>query len=259
MDDSTTYSARIYKTEIYRGTEVTTHWVRWKVGGKMWKEPFRNAAQADSFRSSLLTAARKGEAFSINTGRPLAWDRDQPSVSWYALTLAYTAAKWPYASPNHRRGIAEALTDATEAMLAVDGGPPTRDEIRRALRAWAFSERLSGTTSHPTTWPPSPLAGSRDHPGGRARAARTGGARTARCWTASAGSRTAAPRPPTPRTANGWCWATRCSTPARPAPFRSTQSSGEVDQAAHAQDRRPSHRGQQRPGPQAAGGRPRAG
>jgi len=102
---------------------------------------FRKAAQADSFRSSLLAAARNGEAFSIATGRPVSWKREESSVTWYAFVLDYAAAKWPYASPNHRRGIAEALTDATEAMLTRDG-PHSVDEIRRALRTWAFSARL---------------------------------------------------------------------------------------------------------------------
>ena len=70
-------------------------------------------------------------------------------MSWYALTLAYTSAKWNYVSPNHRRGIAEALTDATEVMLTVDESPYARDEIRRALRSWAFSTRLQGESEPP--------------------------------------------------------------------------------------------------------------
>jgi integrase len=69
-------------------------------------------------------------------------------LSWYALTLDYAAAKWPYASPNHRRGIAEALTDATEVMFTRDA-PHTRTEIRHALRTWAFSDRLRGAAEPP--------------------------------------------------------------------------------------------------------------
>ncbi|MGH3380743.1 MAG: tyrosine-type recombinase/integrase [Actinoallomurus sp.] len=144
----TTYDVRVYKTDVYKGKKVTTYYVRWKTGDKRWKEPFRKAAQADSFRSSLMTAARKGEAFSLSTGRPLSWEREESTLSWYALTLDYTAAKWPYASPNHRRGIAEALTDATEVMLTRDASF-TRAEIRHALRTWAFSERLRGATEPP--------------------------------------------------------------------------------------------------------------
>jgi len=74
MDDGTTYDVRVYRTEVYKGAKVTTCWVRWKVGDKVRKEPFRNAAQADSFRSSLLASARSGEAFSLTTGRPVAWN-----------------------------------------------------------------------------------------------------------------------------------------------------------------------------------------
>jgi hypothetical protein len=38
MDDRTTFDARVYRTEVYRGSEVTTYKVRWKVGGRLWKE-----------------------------------------------------------------------------------------------------------------------------------------------------------------------------------------------------------------------------
>jgi hypothetical protein len=56
MSDGTTYDARVYRTEIYKAKKITTYHVRWKVGGKLWREGFRTAAQADSFRSALLTA-----------------------------------------------------------------------------------------------------------------------------------------------------------------------------------------------------------
>jgi len=68
MDGSTTYDVRVYRTEVYKGRAVTTHRVRWKVGAKLCKEGFRTAAQADSFRSALLTAARKGETFGGDVG-----------------------------------------------------------------------------------------------------------------------------------------------------------------------------------------------
>jgi site-specific recombinase XerC len=149
MGDATTYDVRVYKTEMYKGAMVTTYKVRWKTGRRLWKEGFRNAALADSFRSSLLTAARKGEAFSLTTGRPLLWQRTESTVLWYGLALDYAAVKWPYAAPNHRKSIAEALTDATEAMLVSDNSPYPGDEIRRALRTWAFSDRLRGATEPP--------------------------------------------------------------------------------------------------------------
>jgi site-specific recombinase XerD len=149
MDEAITYDVRIYKIELRKGKTTASYHVRWKTGHKTWKAAFRNAAQADSFRSSLLAAARNGEAFSLTTGRPTSWQREESSVSWYAFTLDYSAIKWSYVSPNHRRGIAEALTDATEAMLSRDDPPHTREQIRRALQTWAYSERLRSKTDPP--------------------------------------------------------------------------------------------------------------
>ncbi|MFC5754157.1 tyrosine-type recombinase/integrase [Actinomadura rugatobispora] len=137
-----TYDVRIYKTEVYKGKRVTTYTVRWKVGRRTWKEPFRRKAQADSFLAELRSAANKGQAFDARTGRPVSWQRAENAITWYAFSLDYTAAKWPHVSPNHRRGIAEALTDATEALLSTQQGAPSRKELRAALRSWAYSERL---------------------------------------------------------------------------------------------------------------------
>jgi integrase len=79
----------------------------------------------------------------------MSWAREEPALSWYALVLDYAAAKWPYAAPNHRKSIGEALTDATEAMLPSDQLPYPAEDIRRALRTWAFSDRLRGAAEPP--------------------------------------------------------------------------------------------------------------
>ncbi|MGH3322231.1 MAG: tyrosine-type recombinase/integrase [Streptosporangiaceae bacterium] len=140
--DGITYDVRLWKTEVYKGSRVTTYKVRWTVSGKPWKESFRRRAQADSFRAELLAAARRGEAFSLTTGRPVSWKRSENTLSWYAFAVDYVDAKWPYASANHRRGIAEALTDATEVLLAADPIGMPLDLLRTALRTWAFSARI---------------------------------------------------------------------------------------------------------------------
>ena len=107
-----------------------------------------------SFRSKLNSAAKDGKAFSVETGRPVEWDRDKPKepvpppVSWYSLTLDYARAKWKFASPNQRRSIAEALTDATEVLFTIES-PYLRTEIRRALATWAYSARLRGEAEPP--------------------------------------------------------------------------------------------------------------
>jgi hypothetical protein len=104
-----------------------------RVGGKLGREGLRTAAQADSFRSALLTAARKGEAFSLATGRPAAWERRKSETTWYEFACAYVDMKWKQASAKYRKDIARALTAATPAMLAEARGRPDDASIRRAL------------------------------------------------------------------------------------------------------------------------------
>lgn len=141
MSGGTTFDARVYRTEVYKGAEVTTHKVRWKVGGRLWKEGFRIAAQADSFRSALLTAARKGEAFSLASGRPAAWERRKSDTTWYEFACAYVDMKWKLASAKYRKDIARALTTVTPAMLADTRERSDDASVRRALVRWGFNTK----------------------------------------------------------------------------------------------------------------------
>ncbi|MFG1753369.1 tyrosine-type recombinase/integrase [Streptosporangium sandarakinum] len=137
-----TYDVRVYKTEVYRGARVVTHTVRWKTGDKPWRRPFRTAAQADTFRSELQAAARKGEAFSLITGEPVSWNRaDKAGMSWYDFATAYVDMKWKRASAGYRRDIARALMAATPAMLTSTRGKPSNQMIRKALVRWVFNAR----------------------------------------------------------------------------------------------------------------------
>src|SRR4051812_12001509 len=105
-----TYDVRIWSTEVYKGTRTTTYTVRWKVGPRPRKETFSTAALADAFRSELVTAARRGEAFSIDTGRPLSMERARRKISWLDFAIEYVDMKWPHLAPNSRRNTARALT-----------------------------------------------------------------------------------------------------------------------------------------------------
>jgi hypothetical protein len=58
-----TYDVRIYKTEVYKGSTVTTYRARWKTGPQVWREQFRNKAQATSFGSR--TTKRRAEGRGV--------------------------------------------------------------------------------------------------------------------------------------------------------------------------------------------------
>jgi integrase len=135
----TTYDVRIYKTEVYRGAKTTTYWVRWRVAGQNFKEPFKQRALADSFRSDLVSAARKGEAFVVATGRPVSMQRESRDMTCYDLACSYVDLKWPRVAAMTRKTIAEALTAAVPQLFARTKGKPEDRLIRTALRRWAFN------------------------------------------------------------------------------------------------------------------------
>lgn len=139
----TSYDVRVHAVEKRRNSKgkVTSHRVLWDVDGKRFRDTFKLDAQADSFRSSLLIAARNGEAFSLLTGRPVSWSRAENDLSWYAFACAFVDMKWKDASGGYRRDIARALVAATPAMIASTRGAPDPARIRKALTGWGFNTK----------------------------------------------------------------------------------------------------------------------
>jgi site-specific recombinase XerD len=137
----TSYEAKVWKIDVYKGARATTYRVRWVVAGRSWQESFRTHALADAFRSELLRAARRGEAFLVETGRPTSIDRAGRQINWLVFAREYAAMKWPHLAPNSRRNTARALTNATLAVITGDRGRPDDDDLRAALARWAFAVR----------------------------------------------------------------------------------------------------------------------
>jgi integrase len=136
---ATSYDVRIYKSEVWKGKRTTTYYVRWKTGARAWKEPFKTRALADSFRSDLMSAARKGEAFDVATGLPVSMSRTTGEMTWYSFACAYMDMKWGPAAATYRRSISEALTAITPALFDTDRGRHNSVLIRSALHKWAFN------------------------------------------------------------------------------------------------------------------------
>lgn len=135
------YQVRIWKTEVYKGARVTTHTVRWRVSKQPHRRPHGSASQADSFRSQLVQAQSKGEAFSISEGLPVSMLREERAeMTWYDFVVSYTDHKWPDISAKHRGNIAFALMMATTVLFTTDRGMPDPAVLRAALRRWAFSK-----------------------------------------------------------------------------------------------------------------------
>lgn len=140
---NTTYDVRIWKKiNEYTGkkTKKTTYTVRWIVAGREKRSPHESYALADSFRSELVAAARRGEAFDTDSGFPLSMLKKATSeTTWYDFAVSFVDHKWSRASAVYRRDIARTMVTVTAAMLRTQPSGFTPARLRKALRDWAFN------------------------------------------------------------------------------------------------------------------------
>ncbi|MFD5322927.1 tyrosine-type recombinase/integrase [Streptomyces sp. NPDC127092] len=137
----TTYDVKFWKTSVYLGKTKTTYTVRWELEGKEWRKPFAKAALAESFRSGLVSAASKGEAFSLTTGLPVSYQSRAASVKWYDFAIQFVDQLWERTSANNRKNVAKALTPVTIALLRSQPTAFHGVDVRRALREYAFNTK----------------------------------------------------------------------------------------------------------------------
>lgn len=137
----TTYKVRVFEIQKrYRAGDIkktrpTRYVVRWSVDRRPFQESFKLSAQADSFRSELMSAAKKGEAFDVEAGRPISMLRVDPdSKSWFEFAADYCTARWEELSAGSRRNLVRDLSDITLALLPGERARPDTWILGKALR-----------------------------------------------------------------------------------------------------------------------------
>lgn len=139
----TSYSVQIWKITPRKNAhgKITSYRLRWRVDTQEHHAPFKTKAHAESFRSQLIAAASKGEAFLIDApGLPISMSRGGEPVSWFEFACSYAAMKWRDTSPGQRKSTADSLIVITSAMLTTNSGRPDQKVLNSALRK-AFSSR----------------------------------------------------------------------------------------------------------------------
>ncbi|HEY0641298.1 MAG TPA: integrase [Pseudonocardiaceae bacterium] len=135
----------MWAIESRKGKRATTYQVVWRVAGRRFKKAFKTHALAESFRATLISGARTGEAFDTDHGLPLSELRAQRMVSWFDFACQYVDMKWRHAAAKSRAGNADALATVTPALLRTTRGRPDLALIRRALTGWAFNTARRNT------------------------------------------------------------------------------------------------------------------
>ncbi|WP_030572032.1 tyrosine-type recombinase/integrase [Streptomyces aureocirculatus] len=115
--------------------------VRWTVDGREKSESFMTLGLADSRRSKLMTAARAGEPFDVQTGLPASELRAiRQRTTWYDLAHEYLDQRWDRTPGNTRRTLADAFATITPALVHPGVIYPEPRVLRRALYSWAFNK-----------------------------------------------------------------------------------------------------------------------
>ncbi|GAA2980682.1 integrase [Actinokineospora diospyrosa] len=133
------YKVKIWAIEARQGKKSNTYRVAWLVDGERFQETFSTRTLADGFRSSLVSATRKGEAFDTESGLPTSLARKASALSWYDFAIRYADMKWGQSAAKSRAGVADTLATAMPALITGQRGRPDPKVIRRALVGWAYN------------------------------------------------------------------------------------------------------------------------
>ncbi|GIG67302.1 tyrosine-type recombinase/integrase [Phytomonospora endophytica] len=147
---NTSHDVSIYKVEHRKDSRRRPYRVRWRVAGapKPFWEQFAKERQAENFRSGLVAATDRGEAFDVDSGYPvsiaakrLEEAKRANAVSTYVHFVEYIDHKWPVSAGNRRKALAEVLTDVMCHLLPDRPDRPSESVLRRALFRRAFNTR----------------------------------------------------------------------------------------------------------------------
>jgi hypothetical protein len=114
--------------------------LRWQVGIRPHSESFLTSGLAESRRAELITAARAGEPFDVETGLPKSKVQKQKDISFYQHARNYLELKWDHAPAMTRKGLAETMATVTAVLVKDTKGMPDAKLARRALYGWAFNK-----------------------------------------------------------------------------------------------------------------------
>lgn len=141
---NTSDDVRIWKiwTRKNSAGKATSYGVRWRVKQERFYESFPTAAAADSFRSQLISAQRRGEPFLVESpGLPRSMWQSQKraDMSWFDFTWDYVAMRWPDSAATTRQTLADALIRVAPVFVPDILSAPDAAEVRSVLRQWGYN------------------------------------------------------------------------------------------------------------------------
>lgn len=132
------YEVRFWSTRHKTGRR-RPYEVRWVVSGESFSRSHVTGPLAESFKSQLVQAARRGEGFDESTGLPESMVRQNRDVTWYELAIEFVDAHWAGAAARTRDSTADGLAPVTAVLTDTTKGAPDARTLHRVLSRWAFN------------------------------------------------------------------------------------------------------------------------
>jgi hypothetical protein len=134
------HDVRFWEIRRNKTAKGASYTVRWTVAGREKSHTLAGKARAERYRSRLLQAADKGEAFDVESGLPEPLAREKVSqVTWLQHASEFMDVRWQKHSAKGRIALAEGLLTVTPVLVKSQRGAPDADLMRQALRKSAFN------------------------------------------------------------------------------------------------------------------------
>ncbi|GDY32993.1 tyrosine-type recombinase/integrase [Gandjariella thermophila] len=118
-----TYNVRFWEIQTKKNRR-RPYGVRWITAGREHQEWYATKALANSRRSELIQAARKGEPFDVDTGLPASMVREESDRTLLDVAREYVAGLWADAPPTTRKTVVDSLAGPLAAFVRdPDSGP----------------------------------------------------------------------------------------------------------------------------------------
>jgi len=125
----------VYSVQRRTGARNKRPWiVRWSLNGRQRSRAFRIKPEAERYRSALLVAQQRGEAFDTDTGEPVTWQPLADEVRAHEWARRWIAEQWPEWAPRTRTSAIEAVSRLLP-LLVVESAPPPPAQLRAHLKS----------------------------------------------------------------------------------------------------------------------------
>ncbi|GAA4225420.1 integrase [Streptosporangium album] len=131
---NTSYDVKFFEISRNKSSKTPSHVVRWSVARRRSSKTYRTKALAESFLSDLRQAAKRGEAFDIETGFPQSMIKAKDARTILEFVTAFIEMKWPHAAAKTRDGMSDALATVLPSLTIDRPGRPDAETLRTALR-----------------------------------------------------------------------------------------------------------------------------